>query len=46
VVLIRILVNNVRDNCYGICTGYLDAAGREQEDDLARAAEPAHSLVD
>jgi predicted acylesterase/phospholipase RssA len=38
--LYRVLVNNVRDNCYGICTGYLDAAGREQENDLAGQPKP------
>jgi predicted acylesterase/phospholipase RssA len=34
--LYRVLVNDVRDNSYGICTGYLDAAGREREEDAAR----------
>jgi predicted acylesterase/phospholipase RssA len=38
--LYRVLVNDVRDNCYGICTGFLDAAGREQEDDLAGQPTP------
>ncbi|HEV8649528.1 MAG TPA: hypothetical protein VG276_08985 [Actinomycetes bacterium] len=33
--LYRVLVNDVRDNFYGICTGYLDAAGREREEDVA-----------
>ena len=34
--LYRVLVNDIRDNSYGICTGYLDAAGREREEDAAR----------
>jgi hypothetical protein len=38
--LYRVLVNDVRDNCYGICTGYLDAAGREHENDLAGQPKP------
>jgi predicted acylesterase/phospholipase RssA len=38
--LYRVLVNDVRDNCYGICTGYLDAAGREREEDLAGQPKP------
>jgi predicted acylesterase/phospholipase RssA len=38
--LYRVLVNDVRDNGYGICTGYLDAAGREQENDLAGQPKP------
>jgi predicted acylesterase/phospholipase RssA len=38
--LYRVLVNNVRDNGYGICTGYLDAGGREREEDLAGQPKP------
>jgi predicted acylesterase/phospholipase RssA len=38
--LYRVLVNDVRDNSYGICTGYLDAAGREREEDLAGQPQP------
>ena len=38
--LYRVLVNNVRDNGYGICTGYLDVAGREREKDLAGQPQP------
>lgn len=33
--LYRVLVNDVRDNFYGICTGHLDVAGRDREEDLA-----------
>ena len=42
--LYRILVNNVRDNCYGICTGYLDAAGRERRGSRW-AAEATYALA-
>jgi hypothetical protein len=38
--LYRVLVNDVRDNSYGICTGYLDAAGREREEDLGGQPQP------
>jgi len=38
--LYRVLVNDVRDNGYGICTGYLDAAGREREEDPAGQPKP------
>jgi predicted acylesterase/phospholipase RssA len=38
--LYRVLVNAVRDNFYGICTGYLDAAGQQEAAGKPKALTP------